>query len=270
MLKPCRSAAGRGIRVWDETAASEFVAGGIESHYFQQRSTGIPCSGLYLINAAGTHRIGFSRQFIGEPALNATGYKYCGSLGPIELPSRAAQVLDAIATGLTSACELRGLFGLDFLLEGDIPLVTEVNPRYTASVEIYEAAFDVPLLRHHAAAFESQPIDSPTIPAHSPSIVAKAILFAADECVTPPLHSESLSSFCPEDVRLADIPSAGSRIAQGHPVCSILARAGDQGECLDRLNSALQALSMQLFRRASFPVCAEINFEASRSSSSRG
>ena len=39
-----------------------------------------------------------------------------------------------------SALELRGVFGVDFILHDGSPCVVEVNPRYPASVEVLEHA----------------------------------------------------------------------------------------------------------------------------------
>src|SRR5262249_25634739 len=62
--------------------------------------------------------------------------------------------LDAIGRLLVKSLGLRGLFGVDFVLEGGRPWVVEVNPRYTASVEILELAGHRSFLREHAAAFD--------------------------------------------------------------------------------------------------------------------
>jgi hypothetical protein len=56
---------------------------------------------------------------------------------------------------MARACGLRGLFGVDFLLRDAVPWLAEINPRYPASTEIYELAWNVPLLHWHQVACEA-------------------------------------------------------------------------------------------------------------------
>ena len=100
------------------------------------------------------------RQLIGESRLNAAPFAYCGSIGPLR---RRASPLERqiVRCGqmLGSEFGLRGLFGVDFLLDADsVAWLTEVNPRYTASVEVLEDGLGISLLGEHvqaSAAFET-------------------------------------------------------------------------------------------------------------------
>ena len=81
-------------------------------------------------------------RFVGEPWLHARPFHYCGSIGPIEmLPDLDCnRVAVAWQETLRVGCGLRGLFGVDFILGNDQPWPVEVNPRYTASLEVLEYA----------------------------------------------------------------------------------------------------------------------------------
>src|SRR5580700_5215505 len=146
LLKPHRSAGGRGIQVWDNSAPAP-RADRRDPCYFQQRVRGEPHSALYLATSAQTVLIGVSRQLIGETDLNAGPFAYCGSLGPIDLDESLERQIVRYGETIGSEFRLRGLFGIDFVVENDaVAWLTEVNPRYTASAEIFESALGIPLL----------------------------------------------------------------------------------------------------------------------------
>ena len=56
--------------------------------------------------------------------------------------SRAAgrRGFESLGDALASAFGLAGWFGVDYILRDEIPWPVEINPRYTASVEIHELA----------------------------------------------------------------------------------------------------------------------------------
>ena len=54
---------------------------------------------------------------------------------------------------MSKAAGLRGLFGVDFVLRDGIPWPVEVNPRYTASVEVLEFAAGIRALTLHRSIF---------------------------------------------------------------------------------------------------------------------
>jgi predicted ATP-grasp superfamily ATP-dependent carboligase len=152
LLKPLRSAGGRGIRVWDESAALPSESRR-EPSYFQERAIGEPHSALYLATSVQIVLVGVSRQLIGESRLNAGPFAYCGSIGPVELDESLERQIAYCGQVIGSRFSLRGLFGIDFVVDAKaVAWLTEVNPRYTASVEIFESALEVPLLGEHMQA----------------------------------------------------------------------------------------------------------------------
>jgi predicted ATP-grasp superfamily ATP-dependent carboligase len=100
--------------------------------------------------------VGAARQLIGEPELGAGPFAYCGSIGPVALSDRLQRQIVRCGEILAAEFGLCGLFGIDFVVENDtVAWLTEVNPRYTASVEIFESALGLPLLRDHVLAAEA-------------------------------------------------------------------------------------------------------------------
>ena len=53
--------------------------------------------------------------------------------------------------------ELLGLFGIDFMLDGEDVWTLEVNPRYTASVEVVERFTGLSAISLHAEACTGAP-----------------------------------------------------------------------------------------------------------------
>lgn len=249
MVRSRRSAAGRGIALWDGSPRAERVRR--EPHSFQQRVEGSPISALCLATKDRADVVGWSQQWIGETVCGATEYQYCGSLAPIAMRTEVAQEGEVLAATLTTRFGLRGLFGCDFLDDGRNLWLTEVNPRYTASVEAFEFASGHSLLIPHLAATlglaseQSLPVKTPT---NSPCI-GKAILYAPHDLHAPTLP---LTKFGPTHSSLpqaADIPTPGSLIPDGAPVCTVFATGATQSECEAELLSTVDRW-MSLLRQS--------------------
>jgi len=269
VLKPLQTAAGRGIRLWDETATASKTLQ--TPHYFQQKLSGTPISALFLATPEKTWLIGIARQFVGEKSLNAPPYGYCGSVGPIEPAPKSKREIQRTGEVLAKCCGLRGLFGGDFLYDDNTARLTEINPRYTASVEMFEHAYGIPLLDWQRRVFErstqSDRLETDlqsTIeqlhrrgPRH---IVGKVILYADRKVTTPPLddflshNPPSVPPACGGEERggnpvpyVADLPAANSVIAAGHPICSVLADGTTRADCLKTLAKRARAVSLCVF-----------------------
>ena len=174
MRKPLASAGGLGVRratsvdlfsITDPDcgfALQQFIPGRAMSAYFSPDFVGV------------------SEQLIGEPWLHAKPFAYCGSIRA-SVPTARIQLL---GRALTEWAGLSGSWGFDFILRGRTPVPVEINPRYTASAELYET-----------------------------DIGAKAVYYA-------PQRIEFPDSTWPD---CADIPAAGSVIEPGYPVLTLFA-----------------------------------------------
>ncbi len=104
---------------------------------------------------------------MGERSFGAHGFRYCGSLLASERAPvfpRQAELLvraTALADAVTEAFGLRGLNGLDFVARDGVPLPIEVNPRYSASMELVERATGVLAVRHPRRRLRGSPAASP-------------------------------------------------------------------------------------------------------------
>lgn len=241
LIKPLLSAAGRRITIWDDSAVAIN-----EPHYFQERFVGTPIAAVFLASRLSCRLLGVTRQFVGETDLHAGPFAYCGSIGPLPLtPVLRSQVV-TIGKQLADEFALRGVFGLDLLIDRNNARLVEVNPRYPASAEVIEHATGIPIVPLHCLACFA--FDEPTnerianveqeIATRLSSarseikkpLVGKAILFAQQDLFAPELFPDNgpLPLF-------ADIPSPGTPIRAGDPICTLLTAGDNVVECLNRL-----------------------------------
>src|SRR5207245_906250 len=93
--------------------------------------------------------IGITRQWIG---IEGSPFAYRGSVGPLPVPESLASRLQALGDALVVGFGLVGWFGVDYCLRDGIPWPVEINPRYTASLEIHELASGRSFLAEHERA----------------------------------------------------------------------------------------------------------------------
>ncbi len=182
LVKPLASGGGRSIQHLDlDTVLPP------EPCYFQRLVAGPSFSSLFLARSGRSELIGVSRQLIGSPG---SPFAYRGSIGPCELPGRSWTRLGLLGQVLASTFSLVGLFGVDHVLQDDEPWVVEINPRYTASVEVLELALGRSLFAEHVSACLGK-LESSLGPTRSVSrrrlhrVVGKAIPYAAGSLVAP-------------------------------------------------------------------------------------
>ena len=241
LIKPLRSAAGRRIAIWDDAAVAIN-----EPHYFQQRFVGTPIAAVFLASRLSCRLLGVTRQLVGETDLNAGPFAYCGSIGPLPLTPVLLGRIEAIGKRLADEFALRGVFGLDLLIDRHNVRLVEVNPRYPASAEVIEHATGIPIVPLHClacSAFDDESNRqianveqeiatrlSAARPATRKPFVGKAILFAQQDLVAPELvpGEGALPLF-------ADIPSPGTPIRAGEPICTLLTAGDNLVECLNDL-----------------------------------
>ncbi len=224
LRKPLRSGGGLGIRFAHPGEPPS------ADHYFQEFVEGPPMSALFV----NDRLLGVTEQLIGVPWLHAGGFTYCGNIGPIDAPT------PALPTALV------GPWGIDFLLHDDAPLALEVNPRYTAGMEVLEHAFGV-------AAFEAargfaSALTRLRAKPQAAHTIGKAIYYAPHALTFPhrgPWDDDLAGDFDPWRLPgFADIPDAGARVEAGHPVLTFFARGSTPAEVRQRLQSRAAELDV--------------------------
>ena len=277
LVKPRRGAGGSGIRFWDGRPRPPRAGRAV---YLQEYIEGEACSAVYVGDGEQARLLGVTQQLIGEAKLHAAPFRYCGSIGPLQMPDTVGNSFERLGKALAAGCDLRGLFGVDCVLADGVPYLVEVNPRYPASVEVLEYAAGVPALALHCAAFDpsyrspsplggeglgvrgreielAKANSSPPAPLpqgeRGARVVGKAILFARADLDFPAEGPwlETLRHPC--DINdmpaFADIPHAGQHIEAGRPILTIFARAACVVECKTELWRAAAELEHWLYSR---------------------
>lgn len=221
LRKPLRGSAGTGITALHNPLD---VAESRE-HYFQQRIDGWPCSAVYIAARGRAATLGATWQFL---STESGSFRYLGSMGPLSLEGRLQRRFERIGKALAADFRLAGLFGVDAILaEGEVWPV-EVNPRYTASVEVLERAMGFLAVQMHMEACRGGLLPSRDM--NRPRCVCgKKVLYARRDFVVP----QSFAAYANQEAAgewpdLADIPMPGTSIREGHPVLTVLGEAEDE------------------------------------------
>lgn len=248
LLKPRKGASGVGIRFG--TSGENFQQS--RDVYLQEFIEGEPLALLFLGGEGTAHLLGVTRQFIGVSWLHAAPFRYCGSIGPLDSSEIQHPSLTALGCLLASECGLMGLFGVDGVLRDGAFWPVEINPRYTASVEVLEYATETPMLGWHAHVFTYHRLPPPPalVGYHT---IGKAILFARDDLHFPAEGPWMTELRSPRPVHelpaFADIPAAGEHIEAGKPILTFFAAAESAAACEDALRQIAADLDRWLFER---------------------
>lgn len=227
LVKPLASGGGHGIRAW---RAGMRVP---RRTYFQEHVEGTPGSVVFIAAGGRAAPLATTRQLVGESAFGASGYRYCGNIlrvgrapGPDTLDGLASALAEAVAQEFS----LVGVGSLDFVIRDGEPYAIEVNPRWTASVELVERAFGVSVFAAHAAACTdgALPVKA-MVPTHMGDVCGKAIVYAR----TGTRVGDTGGWLSDPDIR--DVPHPGEWCAAGSPVCTVFATGHDDAACYTAL-----------------------------------
>lgn len=201
-----------GTHIADATGHDTAFAG----RYFQRRVAGTPVAALLVANGRRAVVLGFSSQWASPGP--TTPFRYGGAVRPAAISPDTEAAMTAAVQRLTSALALVGLNSVDFLLADDGFHVLEINPRPSASVEIFEPA-DGSLFAMHVAACRGQlPISVPVTRAAK----AAAIVYATETIAAVPTVD------WPDWA--ADRPISGSTVEADAPLCTVVAEAPTANE----------------------------------------
>lgn len=183
--------------------------------YFQRQAEGQSCSLLFLANGREIRPIGCNRALPAPPeAPSAWAYS-----GATRLTGDARAFPDGLldaALALTRALGLIGLNGIDFVVHGNNWQLLELNPRPTATLELWDVAPMPSLFRLHIQACRGRlPVSLPNLRGS----LASAVVYGGETLRIP-------AGFVWPDWS-SDHPEAGSVIAAGEPICTVLAGGQD-------------------------------------------
>lgn len=228
------------------------------NHYYQQKMNGRSISLLFVAYSHGIEVVGFNEQWL-NPTVGMP-FRYGGALSRIEVSSIIQQQMIDAAEALTRTFSLRGCNSLDALIQDDIAYVLEINPRLSATFDLYRAeeyqAVELHLMEVHIQASLGGVSWQQVQMKKSKSVVqqskAHAVIYALEDMLIPTTFSWPdwvLDSPC------LDEQAQAFKLLADAPICSVQAQADDAdvAKCLldSRVEAIKQLLGMTFKSRAS-------------------
>ena len=208
--------------------------------YLQEYIDGVPMSATLCADQSGAHLFGMSLQLIGWPSLGASGFLFCGNVGPVDPGELVTQQVLEAARILVARSGLCGVFGIDFILRQSRAWFLEVNPRVTASHMLFELQQPGLIIHRHLAALGWTSVRprrsleknaSRTLQPVSPA-TARLILWAREDIHVP----EEFGTEPRSTVKITDRPQPGTMVPKSSPLCSIQLSANDCDDIIRQLD----------------------------------
>ena len=225
LVKRRASGGGRGVAGW---SGGTVPRGAV----LQERIAGVPGSVAFVADGRRAVPFALTRQLVGEAVFGASAFLYAGSIlaaagdAQLERDAELCAVAAALADAVTDAFSLVGACGLDFVARGGVPFPVEVNPRYSASMELAERAYGFGVFAAHARACAGElPAFDLAAARGRGGAVGKAVVYARRDVVVGDTRAWL------SDATVADVPHPGERIAAGRPVCTVFAEGADAAAC---------------------------------------
>jgi predicted ATP-grasp superfamily ATP-dependent carboligase len=247
LVKPVRSAGGRGVHRW-----SGATLGRAGRDLIWQRFVRGDCrSASYVARHGAARLVGSSRPLTGASWCGGREFSYCGSVNlPLDdLPDGLRQTFERLGSAVAAAFGLTGLFGIDLVVDaaGEVH-VLEVNPRPTASMELVERSTGWSVAAAHLAAYGW--CAEPRGGAAAGDVWAKAIVYASTTVRSASSVAEIIAALADRWTAadglaaVADIPRADEQPMPGAPLVTVFAR----GDTHDRAVATLRRRVLRLRR----------------------
>jgi predicted ATP-grasp superfamily ATP-dependent carboligase len=246
LIKPMKSGGGHGVVPFAEGVP--IPAGSV----YQEFVSGNCCSFSFVSDGSNSLVLGITEQFaLGKP-FTGRRYGYAGNLFPLQCdnPRKLLADVTSIAQWLTVEYKLVGLNGVDFILHGDECWVIEVNPRYSASMELFERAYGSSMIKVHLLACSGrwrevesvvQEMCVEEVLSNSECFWGKKVIYTRKRKQVLLQNSKRESEAWARELLahgLRDLPFLGDVIPARRPVATAIASGATREECLKKLEDA--------------------------------
>jgi predicted ATP-grasp superfamily ATP-dependent carboligase len=183
--------------------------------------------------------LGFFRQLCGEASLGAKPFQFAGAIGPLPVDAEEAVLFQCVADALFDDLGLDGLVGVDLIQSAHGLFAIEINPRPTATAELWERACpNQSLIGKLWEARFGRLNHEWNVADLSGELHGKGVLYWREE---QPLVVDSeragLFRLAWLDGWLKDLPAEGTTIENGVPVATVFA----SGRSCTAVRAELQA-----------------------------
>ena len=214
LIKRAASCGGQGVAYF---SAAHAVADSV--CYYQKHIPGQVMSVLFIADGNRHRSIGYN--LLGMTGSSAPApFLYSGAIAQSSVPDYVRTQVELVVEKLVSELGLRGVNSLDFVHNDAGIFVIDINPRPTATLELYEHLTADGWIKQHIQACRGElPVMSSI---GSAMLHGQQILYAPKTIEIPADMAWPLWA--------KDRPLAGTRIEQGQPICSLYAQAATSEE----------------------------------------
>jgi uncharacterized protein len=206
-------------------------------------------SAVYVAARGQATFLGVTRQLLGHDFQLTRPFLYVGSLGPV-LPNLAElQSVSHLGNVLADQFSLTGLFNVDYVSAAGKIWPLEVNPRYSASIEVLERATGFTTIGPHLAACAgARLLKGPQL--ISKRFAGKAVVYAQRDGVIPNALGGLIADMNQpgEPPLVSDLPRLGEPVRKDQPVLTVFAEAASLAGAEARLRQRVDAVKEILSR----------------------
>ncbi len=257
LIKSTQGGGGIGITEWNPHDASFNDESILQNPnlYIQQNRSGEPIGVTMLSSEYGSVVVGVASSLGRSTQSFVPKYTYRGSMGPVALHEDQLARLQQFAAMVASETGFVGLWQADFLLDNSELTLLEINPRWSASMEILDATYDVRLVALHcqcstrSITFEGWSELENKFSKHvlmpSKKSMGKIIMYAKETLLVDEQQSDAWwldrwqEGSNSSRVHFADIPRTGTEIEAGHPILTCIAT----GNSLENVRHQLKKIA---------------------------
>jgi predicted ATP-grasp superfamily ATP-dependent carboligase len=250
------------VRTVSDRETPHEISGRIEQgdYYLQRAAAGDSIGVTFLSSDRGSLVVGAAKSIGKCSQTFLPEHTYRGSLYPFMLPTVTKAKLEHFAELVTNAVGIRGLWQADFLSkDGELALL-EINPRWSASMELMEAACNFRLIELHLACIYREMNEDAWMRVSQqtegagrekqPLLFGKMIAYAPHSFVVTHEQSDrwwnrvwggAFSSEL-EKIRYGDIPEAGTTVDAGAPILTCFAAHTSEEALVQKLAAEVETL----------------------------
>lgn len=221
IIKNLLTAGGTGIRKPEEKENNNLK----EGEYFQRIVQGVSVGAVFLSSLNDTRLFGITRHIGGDSRFRQKEFLYGGMIYPAEVDKNTYDALNRFGKRAAAGSGITGFWGADFIINETGAHLLEINPRFTASLELPAIAHGLDLVRIQRDAINGRLHPLPEAPS---KCIATAVCYAEKDCGMRE-QEKWLSMYA------RDIPAEGKKIRKGEPILSLYCEADSHDECLEQL-----------------------------------
>ncbi|MDH5638955.1 MAG: ATP-grasp domain-containing protein [Nitrospinota bacterium] len=233
LIKPLNSLGGGGISFYKENGPEPDGP-----YIFQKYVEGLPSSVSVVSNGSDAAVLGVTTQILGDPDFGASNFRFVGNINPHPFSDDIIDQVTEIAEALTLEFDMKGLWGYDFIYNGEVTLI-EINPRPTAGMGLLGICSFSDLVGLHVDSLAHETSDKLIDFAPARRYTGQARVFAENE-----LTFYGAEEWAAMGAR--DIPENGSIIRAGSPILTLTASAVSYAKTIETLKAQAAKLLQDL------------------------